>query len=206
MLRYRGCIYFLGVLFQMNLSVFPLNAIICPQGRIALRIFEPRYLDMIRHCLRSDESFVICLYTPKSSESSLFYSVGTEVKVVDFGKMDQQGILNITVEGLSQVQLSEPSKGMDGVWQADITKIPVSDYVPISTEFDDLRLVLKALIKHPFVDALDMTIDFDDAQQVGWRLTELLPLGNEQKQSLYELESSALRLSKIAEQLSTMVC
>ena len=31
-----------------------------PGGVLPLRIFEPRYLDMVSHCMREASSFVIC--------------------------------------------------------------------------------------------------------------------------------------------------
>lgn len=189
----------------MNASIFPLNAIVCPKGRMALRIFEPRYLDMVRQCLKNDTNFVITLYMPQASNEASFYKTGTEVKIVDFGEMTQQGVLNIIVEGIQQVHFSDVIQQDDGLWKADIKKHITEEYFATPEEFDDLCLVLKALIQHPFIEELDMDIDFDDARQVSWRLTELLPLGNEQKQYLYELESARLRLSKIADQLSDMV-
>ncbi len=189
----------------MNLSVFPLNAIVCPKGRISLRIFEPRYLDMVRACLRHEEPFVVTLVSPQKIKGQAFYTTGTMVKIVDFGETSQQGILNIVVEGMAQVGLSNLSRQEDGVWKADITEKMKEPYLSTPEEFDELCLVLKALAKHPYVQELNMDIDYDDAREVGWRLTELLPLGNEQKQCLYELGNSELRLSKIADQLSDLV-
>lgn len=189
----------------MNLSVFPLNAIVCPKGRISLRIFEPRYLDMVRKCLRLDEPFVVVLYSSEQQGKQTFYTTGTQVKIIDFGESLQNGMLNIVVEGISQVHLSEPHKNEDGLWTAKVEENMLEPFVPMPEEFDDLCMVLKALIRHPYVKELDMQIDFDDAREVGWRLTELLPLGNEKKQFLYELDNSEQRLSKIADQLSDLV-
>lgn len=189
----------------MSSSVFPLNAIVCPKGRIALRIFEPRYVDMVRRSLKYNENFVITLYMEQGERAHSFYNIGTEVSIVDFGDMTQNGVLNIIVEGIKQVRLSNITQQQDGLWVADSEKHHTEKYLPMPNEYDDLCLVLKALIKHPYVKELDMDIDFEDARQVGWRLTELLPLGNEQKQYLYELESPAIRLSKIADKLSDMV-
>jgi hypothetical protein len=189
----------------MNLSVFPLNAIVCPKGRIALRIFETRYIDMIRACLKRDEPFVVTLISAQKDNKHAFYTTGTVVKIVDFGETLHNGMLNIVVEGIAQVNLSNLSRQEDGLWKADVTESDEEPYSPTPEEFDDLCLVLKALVKHPYVQDLAMIINFDDAREVGWRLTELLPLGNEQKQSLYEMENPELRLSKIADQLSDLV-
>lgn len=189
----------------MNLSVFPLNAIICPKGRIALRIFETRYIDMIRACLKRDEPFVVTLISPHKNNDQAFYTTGTVVKLVDFGETLQNGMLNIIVEGVTQVSLSNLSRQEDGLWKADITENDEEPYSSTPEEFDDLCLVLKALIKHPYIQELAMDIDFEDAREVGWRLTELLPLNIEQKQYLYEMGNPELRLSKIADQLSDLV-
>ncbi|MFV1871785.1 MAG: LON peptidase substrate-binding domain-containing protein [Oleiphilus sp.] len=189
----------------MDLSVFPLNAIVCPKGRISLRIFEPRYLDMVRRCLRENEPFVVTLYSPEKQAKPQFYSTGTLVHIVDFGDALENGVLQIVVEGICQVSLRGSKKQADGLWLAEVEKHALEPFVPMPQEFDELCLVLKALVKHPFVEELHMQIDFDDARQVGWRLTELLPLGNAQKQYLYEIDNSHLRLSKIADQLSGLV-
>ena len=189
----------------MKLSVFPLNAIVCPRGRIPLRIFEPRYIDMVRDCLRKDEPFVVTLLKPNEQRQQPFYSLGTLVRVVDFGEMFQNGILNIVVEGIAQVNLMQEQRQDNDLWVAEVTENKMEPYVSMPEEFDDLSLVLKALIKHPFVEELDMHINFDDAREVSWRLTELLPLGNAQKQHLYELSDPQMRLAKIADQLSELV-
>ncbi len=189
----------------MKLSVFPLNAIVCPKGRIALRLFEPRYLDMVRNCLRKEEPFVVTLFTPAKNKGQVFYTTGTLVKIVDFGETLQNGMLNIIVEGIAQVSLSNLSREKDGLWKAEVKEAVAEPYSAIPEVYDDLCLVLKALVKHPYVQELDMQINYADAREVGWRLTELLPLGNEQKQCLYELHNPELRLSKIADQLSDLV-
>ena len=189
----------------MKLSVFPLNAIVCPRGRIPLRIFEPRYVDMVRDCLRNDEPFVVSLLAPDGRRSQPFYNLGTLVNIVDFGEMYENGILNIIVEGQVQVSLIDIHLEHDGLWQAEVKENKMEPFASMPHEFDDLSIVLKALIKHPFVQELDMHINFDDAREVSWRLTELLPLGNEQKQKLYECPDPQLRLAKIADQLSDLV-
>ena len=193
------------MVFLMNLSVFPLNAIVCPKGRIVLRLFEPRYLDMVRNCLRKGEPFVVTLFTTAKNKRQAFYTTGTLVQIVDFAETLQNGMLNIIVEGVAQVSLSNLSREKDGLWKAEVKEAVAEPYSAIPEVYDDLCQVLKALVKHPYVQELDMHINYTDAREVGWRLTELLPLGNEQKQCLYELDNPELRLSKIADQLSDLV-
>jgi uncharacterized protein len=194
----------------MKLPLLPLNAIVCPGGRIPLQIFETNYLDMIAESMKRESGFVVVLLEEEQSSieqvlESQFFRLGTLVRIVDFGKTPSTGVLNVTVEGLSQVSISELERGEGGVWYAEITEGKVEDYIGLPEEFDELRTVLQALVKHPFVQELNMDIDYDDGRQVGWRLTELLPLGNRQKQCLYEMSNTIGRLESIARQISDMV-
>ena len=194
----------------MKLPLLPLNAIICPRGRIPLQIFETHYLDMIAESMKHGSGFVVVLMPDDSEQAmpvvdSQFYKVGTLVSIVDFGKTPSTGVLNVTVEGMAQVKLSELERHENGVWFAEVTQTKEEEYVELPEVLDELRVVLQALVKHPFVRDLNMEIDFQDGRHIGWRLTELLPLGNRQKQQLYEMHDTMRRLENISKQISDMV-
>lgn len=194
----------------MKLPLLPLNAIVCPQGRIPLQIFEPHYLDMIAESMKQGEGFVAVLMRNENAPTEhvrqgQFYELGTRVHIVDFGKTPSTGVLNLTVEGMEQVKLSDLEEREGGVWYAEVETLGEEQHIDLPEEFDELRVVLQALVKHPFVKELNMEIDYEDGRQVGWRLTELLPLGNKQKQYLYELSDPVRRLEAISRQISDMV-
>ena len=189
----------------MKTPLFPLNAIICPRGRIPLQIFEPRYLDMVSHCLRSGSAFVAVMLRDTDDIEEDFYRVGTLVKVVDFGKGASEGFLSVTIEGISRVDLSLSVQQEDGLWLADIATPNEESFVPLPERYKELRAVLEALVQHPFVHELNMDIDFQDGRQVGWRLTELLPIDNRQKQLLFELKDPIQRLAELSDQLAAMM-
>lgn len=193
----------------MKTALFPLNAVLCPGGKIPLRIFEARYLDMVKACLKEDKGFVIAML--KADESSNFelpfYDRGSLAKIVDFDQ-GEDGLLNIIVEGQKQVDVVHAARAENGLWLADIEAPDAQGSsqvsVPVPNQYEELTQVLKALVKHPTVDELNLSIDFEDSQQVGWRLTELLPLDNPQKQYLFELDDPIYRLKKISDQLSQL--
>jgi len=191
----------------MKTPLFPLNTLVCPGGKLPLRVFEPRYLDMVKRCLRSEEGFVVVMLKGSSDETSVssqIYRVGTLVKIIDFDQ-DEQGILCIVSEGMHRVKISDPECQDDGLWLGNISKFDEDKFVSLPDEFSELQSVLKALVQHPVVKELNMDIDYDDGRQIGWRLTELLPLDNSQKQYLYELQDPIRRLEKISDQLDIMV-
>lgn len=194
----------------MKLPLLPLNAIVCPKGRIPLQIFEPHYLDMVAETIKADTGFVVVLLHEGKKDTGeihrdQFYRLGTLVKLVDFDKTQSTGVLNITVEGIRRVELTDLERRENGLWLAELTETESEDYVGLPEEFDELRTVLRALVKHPFVEGLNMEIDYSDGRQVSWRLTELLPLGNQQKQMLYETTDAITRLEKISSQISDLV-
>ena len=188
----------------MNLPLLPTPAILCPKGRIPLQIYEPRYLDMLSRILKAESDFVIVMLRSDDQEDS-FYKVGTRARVVDFGALTEEGWLTITAEGVSQVKLSNVTRQDDGLWLADTSEQHSGDYVDLPEKYDELKLVLRALVKHPYVKDLNMDIDYQDCREIGWRLTELLPFERQQKQCLYEMNDALYRLETITKQLSEMV-
>ena len=188
----------------MNMPLLPTTAILCPRGRIPLQVYEPRYLDLVSRCLKADSAFAIVMAKSDEVEGS-FYRIGTVAKVVDFAAMMTDGILTITAEGISQVSISNVRRCEDGIWAADVQEQGEEQYIDLPEEFDELKAVLKALVKHPFVKDLNMDIDYQDSRQIGWRLTELLPFEGCQKQNLYEMTDAISRLETISKQLSDMV-
>ena len=186
------------------MPLFPINAILCPHGRISLKVFEAKYLDMVSHCLKNNLGFVTVMLQGDGLQES-FYRVGTMTKVVDFGQTTKQGILTLTAEGLFQVKLSDIEQQSDGLWVSTTTPQPEENYLDLPEQFNELQGVLKALVQHPYVSELKMNINYQDCRHIGWRLTELLPLDHSQKQSLYEMHDPVLRLKKIVEQLSELI-
>lgn len=195
----------------MKMPLFPLNALVCPAGKLPLRIFEQRYLDMMKLCMKEEHGFVVVMLKDgeevdgpggQGTQAQL-YEIGTLVRIIDFDQ-DDDGILRIVVEGERRVRVKSPEKLPNGQWSGEIETLAEENYVPLPEEFHELKAVLEALVAHPIVKELDMEIDYRDGRQIGWRLTELLPLDNPQKQYLYELEDPLSRLEEISTQLDMM--
>lgn len=197
----------------MKTPLFPLNSLVCPGGKLPLRIFEPRYLDMVKRCLKDESGFVVVMLrekepgnelASKQSQTSQIYRVGTLAHIIDFDQ-DEQGVLCVVAKGAQRVRIVNPERGEDGLWRGDIEPLAEEAFVELPDEFVELRSVLQALVKHPIVRDLNVEIDYSDGRQIGWRLTELLPFENAQKQYLYELEDPLFRLEKISDQLDVMI-
>lgn len=189
----------------MNVPLFPLNSIVLPRGRIPLQLFEPRYIDMLTRCLKEDRGFVVVLLQEggEAGRTAAFYDIGTYVRIIDFQQLDN-GLLGITVEGESKVSVVRSWQQEDGLNVGDVECLLEEAESEVPARFNELPSVLKALFRHPVIRDLNMDIDYGDARDVGWRLTELLPLDKQEKQKLVELQDPLERLSRLQELLEAL--
>lgn len=180
--------------------LFPLNSVVLPGGRLPLQLFERRYMDMLSQCLRQDEPFVILLLEQAGYDSvadAAFHPIGCAVRVVDFEPLEN-GMLGITAEGTAKVSVSRNWREADGLNMGEVVTLPEEPRCTTPMDHEDLVNILRALCQHPSVQSLALDIDYDDARQVGWRLTELLPLDIGSRQSLLEMDDPLERLEVLA--------
>lgn len=190
----------------MTVPVFPLNSVVLPGGRIPLQLFEPRYIDMLTRCLKGDEGFVITLLHDgaEAGRAASFYEIGTYVRIIDFQQLDN-GLLGITVEGEAKVSITRTWQQDDGLHLCEMEFLPAEAAGSgIPTTYHELPSVLRALFRHPVIRDLEMSVDYEDARDVGWRLTELLPLDKQEKQHLVEIQDPLGRLSRLQELLEAL--
>ncbi|GAA3945409.1 LON peptidase substrate-binding domain-containing protein [Allohahella marinimesophila] len=187
---------------QMEVPLFPLGTILCPGGQLPLRIFEQRYLKMISDCLKHEMGFVIVL-TRTDAESG-FFDLGTYGRISDFQQL-QDGLLGITVQGREKVRIKSFRQDDTGLFIGEVATMPPEPEVAVGDDYAELVTLLRDLQKHPAVKRLDLDIDYDDCREVGYRLLELLPLRNEDKQYLLSLQRPAYRLEQMRYMLHAIV-
>ena len=95
-----------------EIPLFPLSGILLPHGRITLQIFEQRYLDLIRSCMRSETGFGV-VWVRRGSEVAAkgaarpdLGDYGTYAKIVDWDQLPS-GLLGITIQGKETFDLLE---------------------------------------------------------------------------------------------------
>ena len=85
---------------MQNIPLFPLHTVLYPDGQLPLRIFEPRYVDMISECLKTNTGFGVCLIKQgaETGPAATCFNIGTYAEVVDFSRQTN-GLLTITIQG-----------------------------------------------------------------------------------------------------------
>lgn len=183
-----------------ELPLFPLSSVLYPGGRMQLRIFEPRYLDMVRECARHGSGFGICLILQghEAGEPAVPAAVGTLARIVDFHNRED-GLLGIVVEGVRRFRVVRTRVRADGLVRGDVEEWG-GDEPPLAVpvEFALLPTVLERLIEQMAPHWRDVPRShYDDASWVGFRLAELLPLGGDEQQRLLELNDPLRRLAEL---------
>ena len=189
------------------LPLFPLNVVVCPQGLMPLRIFEARYLDMVKNCLRNKTAFVIVTLLPQTQANpkSLFpfAEVGTLVEIVE-ADVSTVGLMMVRCVGQHRAKIESITQQADGLVIGKISDIANDVELPIPEDLQitssSLQRLLEALPEQgvlPIDIPVTKPYKFNDASWVANRWLELLDLPLLDKQRLMQMDSPILRLEMI---------
>lgn len=180
------------------LPLFPLQTVLFPGGPLPLRIFEPRYVDMVRRCMRDGAPFgvVFILEGGEVGDVASVAGVGTSARIHDFSQLPD-GLLGILCRGERRFRLLSRERQADGLYVGAIEWLPEPATVPLPATFRPLAQLLERVL--PELGALyaDLPRQLDDAGWVGCRLAEILPIEQAEKQGLLEVDAEE-RLRRLA--------
>jgi uncharacterized protein len=180
-----------------ELPLFPLNAVLFPGGPLPLRIFEPRYLDMVSQCMREQSGFAVVLLGEGEEVASAmtFAATGTEARIVDFDRLEG-GLLGISCIGVERVRVVEAWRQADGLNRGRVLDIAADPVVPVPPGQAWLTEMVAQVLPEAG-DAYQHVERRDDAAWVSNRLAEMLPLALGDKQALLELSDPLERLAAL---------
>lgn len=185
------------------LPLFPLGTVLLPGAELKLRIFEARYLDLVRTCSRQGTGFGVCLLLEghESGDCASSAATGTEARITDFGTTEE-GLLALTVVGGRRFHVERTRVRDNGLVMGEVYWHETPEPVEVRAEHGLLSQLLERIVEHfGGRHARAGARDFDDADWVGWRLSELLPLSTMQRQSMLEEGDPHRRLDRILELL-----
>jgi Lon protease-like protein len=183
---------------RMRIPLFPLHTVLFPGGPLALRIFEPRYLDMISRCLKEESGFGICLIREgdEVGEVAQPYEIGTLGRISYFNRRSD-GLLGITVQGEQRFRILSTEEQPDRLLVAEVELLPQVASVPLPPHYQQLMQLLSSIIEQLDYPHRSMETHYEDAEWVSARLAELLPIPLEQKQLLLVLNDALERLERL---------
>ena len=181
----------------MKYALFPLNTVLFPGSILPLQIFEQRYLTLITDCLKQQTGFIIVLISEGKEVGAVpqIYSTGCYVKIIDWESLEN-GLLGITIQAKYRVHLRNSSVRDDGLLLAEMSALESSldDNPALPENFKPLPETLK----HPFSERYHGEVDFENTADICYRLSELLPISNKEKQLLLETDSAQQMLDLLA--------
>jgi len=181
-----------------SIALFPLNIVLFPDGALPLRIFETRYLDMVRRCMREDQAFGVALIREGSEAGPAeTVDVGTMAKIVDFHQL-ADGFLGLSCVGRQRFRIRTRSRQADGLNLAEVDSLPVEPAVAVPARHARLAELLKGVLPQLGEVYSGIEMRLDDAAWVGHRLAEILPIPLADKQACLELDDPVQRLDVLA--------
>ena len=187
-----------------SLPLFPLHTVLLPGAELGLRIFETRYLDLVRECGRSGRGFGVCLIIDgdEAGEPATSAAYGTEALIEDFGTGDD-GLLTLSVRGGRRFHVQRTRVRDNGLVVADVEWCVPDGEDALQPQHGLLATVLERLFdKVGGEHAMASATKIDEAAWVGWRLAEFLPISDAQRQSLLQSDDPHARLDQLLELMS----
>lgn len=193
------------------LPLFPLNLVMHPEGLLPLRIFEMRYLDMVRGCLRNQSSFgLVAVIADAFSELNTglpFAQVGTSFKIID-ADVTEPGLMNIRCLGQKRFRVKSALQQDDGLWLSEVEDIENDAVMAIPEDLKMTQEYMQQLIESlseqdiaeehlPFIKPFKV----NDCTWVANRWCEILSIPLIQKQRMLELDSPLVRLELVQDLL-----
>jgi Lon protease-like protein len=181
-----------------RIPLFPLHSVLFPGGPLVLRVFEPRYLDMVSRCLKEESGFGVVLIKEgeETGRAAETHEVGTYARITYWNRR-ADGLLGVTVRGERRFRILTREVQPDQLLLAEVEFLADELRLPLPPGYEPLAALLKSILDqldHPY---LTLPREFDDAAWVAARLAELLPIPRQRKQQLLESDDPLLRLKAI---------
>ena len=207
---------------SQTLALFPLQSVLFPGGHLPLRIFEPRYLDMIARCHREGSPFGVVSLIEGSEvrrrdedaadgrfAREAFHMTGTLAHIETFERT-QPGLLQIRCRGGQRFRLTRSECLPHGLWMGEAEMLVADTAVPVPADLEKTAHLLQGLLHTLEQGAatadlpLQPPYQWDDSGWLANRWCELLPLPAGERQRLMQLDNPLLRLELVADQLERL--
>ncbi|MCF5962934.1 LON peptidase substrate-binding domain-containing protein [Xanthomonas perforans] len=181
------------------LPLFPLHSVLLPGAAMGLRVFERRYLDLVRECGRNGTSFGVCLILEGNEVgvAATPAAFGTEVRIEDFD-VGADGVLVLRLRGTRRFHVQRSRIRDNGLVVGDVAWREPDPDDELRPEHGLLSTVLERMLEQVGGEFASVGPGLmDQAAWVGWRLAELLPLTEQQRLSLLQQDDPHRRLDQL---------
>ena len=181
-----------------TIPIFPLGVVLYPGGLLPLRIFETRYMDMAKACLRQSSPFGVCLIREgqEVGAPAVPEDVGCIARIAECD-MEELGILKVKAQGGARFRIVSREVAKSGLIVAQVEEIMEEARVTEAPGLAECSAFLRKAVTAIGAERFAQPFDYEDATWVSLRLAEILPLRIDAKQKLLELTDATLRIAII---------
>jgi Lon protease-like protein len=179
-----------------SVPLFPLHSVLFPGSLLPLRIFEARYMDMAKACLKTGDPFGVCLIVEgeEVGTPAVPSAVGCLARIAECD-MEELGILKVRAQGLERFRVLSSEVARSGLIVGQVERLAAEPATPDAPGLGECSDFLRKVIRGIGEARFAAPLAYEDASWVGFRLAEILPLRNDVRQRLLELTDAAMRLS-----------
>jgi len=181
-----------------EMPIFPLGTVLFPGGTLPLRIFEQRYLEMTKVCIRDNAPFGVCLIREghEVGTPAVPHTVGCSAHILRWD-MPHLGLFHLMTEGGRVFRILEQWSSRTGLLhaQVELESAPAEQMLPV--EFQPLAALLETIMSKVGAERFPAPARLDDAAWVAYRLAESLPLEAGLRQNLLEQRDPLLALEEV---------
>lgn len=187
---------------RLEVPLFPLGTVLFPGGLLPLRVFEPRYVDMIKLCLRDNMPFGVCLIRDghETGVPAAPHAVGCLARI-EHWDVPHPNLFALLARGGERFRVLNQSVNAAGLIRAEVELLAQPE-AAVATDAA-CEEVLRLAVKRAGEDSVPGPIRFDDPLWVSYRLAEILPITPLERQALLEENDTATRLSRLREHMLT---
>ena len=191
------------------IPIFPLNTVLFPRGVLPLRVFETRYVDMVRDCMKSSAPFGVVAIRAGNEVGNAAepYDVGTLAHIIACD-VEDLGVLLLHTQGGERFRIIEKRTQRNQLIEARIAPLPADDLghtgeslvlcaKVLQVVIDELHRRASEMPDADFINPFAEPHALDSPTWVANRWSEMLPIALEDKQELLELTDAGLRLQRV---------
>ena len=195
-----------SALHRPGLPLFPLNTVVFPGGRLPLRVFEQRYIEMVKQAIADNSPFGICAIREgtETGTPAVPYTIGTRVRITDWD-MPETGILHIDTQAETRFVIRHTQTEPNGLLIGTVDDVSAEPAMAVPHDLELAVEILRHIIDEYGHARFPAPLAYDDAVWVGYRLSEVLPLKLSVKQNLLEMNDSVTRLRILTEFLRRQI-
>ena len=181
-----------------SIPIFPLNTVLYPGSQLPLKIFEQRYLDMTKACVRDATPFGVCRIREGQEVGlpAVPEQIGCTALIAQW-EMPHLGVFHLQTRGQQPFRILHQATQSNGLIRAEVEFLAEAAGEVIPETFALCRRVLEQIVEKVGVDYFLPPLAYDDPRWTSYRLAEVLPLEAQDKQGLLELRDDGARLEQL---------